>query len=97
MQIDDALIDKLSQLARLECTGEYRARLKNELQKMLDFVSVLEKLNTDGVEPLRYITEAVNVTRADIPVQEITHEQALLNAPAKDSDYFRVPKFVEKQ
>ena len=37
-----------------------------------------------------------NILREDKIVQEISHDEALKNAPAKDSDYFRVPKFVEK-
>jgi aspartyl-tRNA(Asn)/glutamyl-tRNA(Gln) amidotransferase subunit C len=38
----------------------------------------------------------VNALRKDEVVQEITHEEALKNAPKKDSDYFRVPKVLER-
>jgi aspartyl-tRNA(Asn)/glutamyl-tRNA(Gln) amidotransferase subunit C len=42
------------------------------------------------------MTNEVNVLRADEVHHPITKEEALKNAPAKDSDYFRVPKFLEK-
>jgi aspartyl-tRNA(Asn)/glutamyl-tRNA(Gln) amidotransferase subunit C len=42
------------------------------------------------------MSDAVNVLREDVAHQIISHEEALLNAPKKDSDYFRVPKFIDK-
>jgi aspartyl-tRNA(Asn)/glutamyl-tRNA(Gln) amidotransferase subunit C len=42
------------------------------------------------------MTDNVNVLREDAVQQDITHEEALRNAPAKDSDYFRVPKVIDQ-
>jgi aspartyl-tRNA(Asn)/glutamyl-tRNA(Gln) amidotransferase subunit C len=51
-------------------------------------------LNTDNVAPLIHMSEEVNVLREDVAKETISHEEALYNAPKKDSDYFRVPKFL---
>jgi aspartyl-tRNA(Asn)/glutamyl-tRNA(Gln) amidotransferase subunit C len=42
------------------------------------------------------MSDEVNVLRKDEVIREISHEEALKNAPKKDSDYFRVPKVIEK-
>jgi aspartyl-tRNA(Asn)/glutamyl-tRNA(Gln) amidotransferase subunit C len=41
------------------------------------------------------MTNAQNVLRDDVVLQEINHEDALKNAPKRDSDFFRVPKVIE--
>jgi aspartyl-tRNA(Asn)/glutamyl-tRNA(Gln) amidotransferase subunit C len=97
MEISDPLIDKLSDLCKLEFQGEQREAIRRDLNKMLDFVEKITELDTEAVEPLIHITEATNITRQDVPELNITRAEALANAPDRDSDYFRVPKFVEKE
>lgn len=97
MDISNELIDKLSDLAKLQFEGEEKERIKQDLNKIVSFVDKLSELNTDKVEPLIFMSDAVNVLRDDAVKQDITHEEAMLNAPKKDSDYFRVPKFLDKK
>jgi aspartyl-tRNA(Asn)/glutamyl-tRNA(Gln) amidotransferase subunit C len=94
MIIDEQLVDELAHLARLRFEDEARTEIMNDLNRMLSFVEKLNELDTDEVAPLVYITEEVNILRKDEVKVEITHAEALLNAPAKDSDYFRVPKVI---
>jgi aspartyl-tRNA(Asn)/glutamyl-tRNA(Gln) amidotransferase subunit C len=96
MDISNELIDKLADLAKLEFTGDAKDGIRKDLSNMLDFVNKLNELDTEGVEPLIFMNEDENVLRNDEPSLSITHEEALLNAPKKDSDYFRVPKFLDK-
>ena len=42
------------------------------------------------------MTDEINRLREDDPKENITQEEALKNAPKKDSDYFRIPKVLEK-
>ena len=63
---------------------------------MLNFVDKLNELNTDGVEPLIYMSDETNILRDDIVEHKITQKEALSNAPKKDSDYFKAPKMVDK-
>lgn len=97
MQVDDKLIDKLAHLSRLEFENEAKEEIKKDLTRILSFVEKLNELNTDNVEPLVYMTEELNVLRDDEVKQTITQEEALKNAPKRDSDYFRVPRVVEKK
>jgi aspartyl-tRNA(Asn)/glutamyl-tRNA(Gln) amidotransferase subunit C len=96
MDISNELIDKLADLAKLEFNGEDKERIKTDLVQITAFFEELNKVDTEGVEPLIFMSDAVNVLREDVVKVELTHEEALKNAPAKDSDYFRVPKFSSK-
>lgn len=96
MNIDDKLIDKLSGLAKLEFEGEEKEAIKSDLTRMLDFVEQLQGVNTEGVDPLIYITDEKGSTRVDESKVTISKEEALKNAPQKDSFYFKVPKVLNK-
>lgn len=96
MEVTDELVDKLAQLAKLEFKGEKKEQIKGDFQKMLNFVDKLNELDTEGVEPLIHMSDTVNEFRADALEETIGHEEALKNAPEKDSDYFKVPKVLKK-
>lgn len=97
MNIDDKLVNKLAGLAKLEFNGEEREEIKKDLNKILALVEKLNKLDTNNIEPLVFMCEEVNDTRDDVVKQNITQQDALLNAPQSDSDYFKVPKVLEKK
>ncbi len=94
MIVDDALVEKLSNLSKLEFDVDGKQAIKQDLTKILNFMEKLNELDTDGVEPLIYINEDVNVFRTDAINYPITKEEALMNAPLKNEDYIKVPKFV---
>ena len=56
----------------------------------------LNELDTDGVEPLIYLSDEVNVFREDEIKQEITVAEALKNAPGQDGKYFQVARMIDK-
>ncbi len=96
MTIDKETVDKIAHLARLELSADETQEMIKDMSKILDFMAKLNEIDTVGVEPLVYMTNEVNVLREDVVKQEITHEEALLNAPKQDGDYFLVAKVIEK-
>lgn len=96
MQVNDELVDQLSNLARLTFNPEEKEGIKNDLQKMISFIEKLNELDTTGVEPLLFMTDEVNVLREDEVKGSITREQGLLNAPLADDQFFKVPKVIRK-
>lgn len=96
MDITNELIDKLADLAKLEFEGAEKENIKSDMAKVVNFVDKLNELDTTGIEPLIFMADGENILRDDEVIPSITHEEALLNAPKKDSDYFRVPKFLDK-
>ncbi len=97
MKVDDALIDNLAHLARLEFSADEKAGLRNDLQSMIVFVEKLNELNTEGVKPLQHMSNAVNVFREDEVKGSATRQEALQNAPVADDAFFKVPKVIARQ
>ena len=96
MNVDEKTVERIAELARLEFDAAGKERVKADLEKMLDFVGKLDELDTEGVEPLIFMTDEENVFRKDEAHTDITQADALKNAPSKDSDYFKVPKVLSK-
>ena len=95
MQIDRALLDKIAHLSRLEFDEEDAEKMMKDMSAIVTWVEQLSEVNTDGVEPLTTMSHEINVLREDEVKPHLSHEDALRNAPKKDSDYFRVPKVLE--
>lgn len=96
MNIDNELVERLAELSKLEFDEQSKEGIKKDLQKILDLVQKLEEVNVDGIDPLIYMTDEKNVLRKDIIQDTVTKEEALQNAPQRDSDYFKVPKVIKK-
>lgn len=96
MEVNEALVDKLANLSRLDFADDEKKAIQSDLQKMIQFVEKLNELNTEGVEPLLHMTANVNVLRADEVNGSIARAEALANAPTTDGTFFNVPKVIKK-
>lgn len=96
MEITNKKIEELAHLARLEFKDTEKVKIKADLERIVGFFDKLSQVNTDNVEPLIYMSDRQNNLRSDNVKEEITKQEALKNAPSKDSDYFKVPKFINK-
>jgi aspartyl-tRNA(Asn)/glutamyl-tRNA(Gln) amidotransferase subunit C len=96
MEVNDALIDNLCNLARLEFNAEEKENIKKDLRRMIEFVEKLGELDTTGVAPLLHMSPAINVLRNDEPEGSVSRQEALANAPVTDGTYFKVPKVIRK-
>ena len=96
MNIDKETVEKVAHLARLELAEDEKEKMIADMNKILGFMDKLNEIDTSGIEPLVYMTNEINTVREDVIKQEITHEEALLNAPKHDKDYFLVAKVIEK-
>ena len=96
MDINDALINKLAHLSRLEFAEEEKQEIKNDLEKMIGFIDKLNELDTTGVEPLLHMSDNVNIFREDKVSGSISKEDVFKNAPLHDEQFFKVPKVIKK-
>lgn len=96
MEIDDAMIEKLANLARLKFDQIEKIGIKNDLQNMIGLIEKMNELDTTDVQPLLHITDNVNVWRDDVVEGSVTNEQALQNAANKNAPFFIVPKVIKK-
>ncbi len=97
MKIDIKTVDEVAHLARLEFDASAKAEIVTDMNRMLAFVEKLNELDTKGIEPLIYMTDENTVLREDEVKETITQKEALLNAPKKDSDYFKVAKVIDQK
>ena len=96
MSVSSKDLDKIAALARLNLSGQSRAKYLGQLNQILSYVKKLEEVDTEGVEPLVHSHDQVNVMREDTPAKSLTVSEALENAPLDDGQYFRVPKVVSR-
>lgn len=96
MEVNDELINKLANLARLEFNKEEKEEIKSDLQQMIGFIDKLNELDTTGVEPLRHMSENVNIFREDVSEGMIGRDETFKNAPLHDDQFFKVPKVIKK-
>lgn len=92
--IDDATIEYVSILAKLELSDDARQKAKKDMGNMLDYVDKLNELDTDGIEPMTHVFDMENVFREDVVTNEDESEKTLKNAPKRTENGFVVPKTV---
>jgi aspartyl-tRNA(Asn)/glutamyl-tRNA(Gln) amidotransferase subunit C len=94
-RIDEAQVRKAAKLSRLEVTESEVDEFAGQLSAILEYVEKMNRLDTDGVEPLAHCLPISNVFREDAVRESLGTEETLANAPDRDSDFFKVPKILE--
>ena len=88
-------VEYVAKLARIELTEDEKDTLTAQLSSILDHIEKLNELNIEGVEPTFHVLDVTNVFRADEVRPSLPTEETLKNAPARDGDFFKVPKIIE--
>ncbi len=87
-------VRKVAQLARLALPEEKIATYTGQLERILDYVAQLERVDTTGVPPTTRAVEVVNVTREDRIDPTPVRDELLDLAPQREGDFFRVPQIL---
>lgn len=93
-KLTDAQVRHVAKLSRLRLSDDEVSQLATRLSAVLDYVSKLNELNVDGVEPMAHAMELSNVLRDDEPRPGLPTEAVLANAPEKSPPFFVVPKVI---
>ena len=95
MEITREEINHLAELSNFDLSEEEKVALEGDLKNIIDYISQLDELDTEGVEPTYQVFEMENVWRADeILPQDATREQ-LLDLTKEQKDYqIKVPKVL---
>ena len=96
MKISEEIVDHIAHLARLEFEGDKKQAILNDMENIISFMDKLSEVDTENVEPLIFMNDEYNKLREDVAKVTVTQDEALKNAPKKDSDYFRIPKVLDK-
>ena len=95
MSVDETTVRRVARLARIAVKDEEVAHLTGELNAILAFVEELSALDVEGVEPLTSVTPMKIPMREDKVTAGGEPEKVLSNAPAREGDFYVVPKVVE--
>ena len=97
MTIDVETVKKVAFLSRLRVDDEKVEDIKNEFNKILNWVSELSEVNTDGVQPLVSVNQTMLEMRADVVTEGNQVQEILANAPMEEfmGGYITVPKVLE--
>ncbi len=92
--IDSDTVRKIGVLSRIELSDDQVRVLSDQLGSILGYFDKLQELDTGNVEPLAHAADVFNVLADDVPRPSLGPDQALTNAPARDGDFFKVPKVI---
>lgn len=95
MSVSKEEVQYMAHLARLQFSEEETESLAEDMNRILDYMSDLEEVDTGDVEPLEHVIDLEYRLRDDRAEEPLSHEEALKNAPDADSDYFRVPRVID--
>jgi len=95
MKITREEVQRVAALARLQLSAEEQAALTKQLDKILQYMEKLNLLDTAQVEPLAHAVDIVNAFREDKAAPSPFTEALLANAPARERNFFKVPKIIE--
>ena len=112
MKVTEKDVAYVADLANLELTAEERAGMARDLNSILDYIDMLNELDTSDVAPMAQVSDRYGVdeakqgserfayaSREDVLEglrKSLPQEVALENAPDADGTFFRVPKVIER-
>ena len=95
MSVDPATVRRIAHLARIAVADREVEHLKGELNAILAFVEQLSEVDVAGIEPMTSVTPMAMKKRPDAVTDGGDAGVVLQNAPAREGNYFAVPKVVE--
>jgi aspartyl-tRNA(Asn)/glutamyl-tRNA(Gln) amidotransferase subunit C len=108
MKVTENDVTYVADLANLELTDQERQRMLKDLNSILDYIDVLNDLDTTDVPPMAQISTALAHSggrqsdkaefpwREDTPLPSLAHAEAMENAPETDGEFFKVPKVIDR-
>ena len=95
MSVDAATVRRIAHLARIAVAEQEVEHLCGEINAILAFVEQLSEVDVDHVEPMTSVTPMQMKRRTDVVTAGGDPDAVLRNAPAREGNFFVVPKVVE--
>ena len=94
-RITEDQVKKVAELARLKLDNNQVKHHAKQIEKILEYINQLEKVDTNGVPSTTRAIEVINVLRSDANNKFEDRDELLNLAPARENDFFKVPKIIK--
>lgn len=95
VKIDDEMIEYVGILAQLELSAEEKKKAGEDMGRMLEYIDMLNGLDTSDTAPMTHLFDTCNVFREDEVTNTDLSQEMIANAPSRKEKQFKVPKTVE--
>ena len=90
--VDEKLVKETAALARLDLSQEETEMFVAQFKDILDYVSILNEVDTENVLPAYLSSANQSFTREDVIEESVPTEEFLANAPQSKDDYVVIPR-----
>lgn len=94
MKLSREEVEHVALLARMQLSEEEVELYTEQLNSILGYAEMIQKLDTDQVIPTAHAVQLVNVLREDDVTPSMSQAKVLQNAPDQEDGFFRVPRIV---
>ena len=95
MSIDQTIVRRIARLARIRVEDSDLPRLEGELNSILQWIEMLNEVDTTDVEPMTSVVKMSMKMRDDVVTEGADPAAVTGNAPRVEDDFYIVPKVVE--
>lgn len=95
MEINEEHLAHLLKLAKLELQDNEKQKILTDMNKILEMVNIINKLDLSNIEPFKYTGLQKLILREDIAGKSLTQEETLKNAKDVNFPFFCVPKVIK--
>ncbi len=97
IRVDEKLVREIASLARLDLTEDETKMFVSQFKDILDYVSVLNEVDTEDVPPAYLSSANQSVMREDEIEESARTEEFLANAPQSKDEYVVIPRVHVEQ
>lgn len=94
MEVNREQILKIAKLSRLELSDADIEKMQASLNKLVDYMTILKKVDVKDVEPMLAVDTSPRPLRPDENVPGLPKDKVFQNAPAVNMDHFSIPKVI---
>ena len=94
MKITKEIVEFVANLSRIKLDEDATSKMQTELGAVVEYMEILNALDTKDIEPMSHIFSVNNVMRDDVVKESLNRQEILSNAPDHTDEYFVVPKTI---
>ena len=88
----------LEKLSRINLSKEQEEKFLSQTSKILDYMKLLDEIDTNNIEPLTHVIENMETLLAEDEITDhLPREQFLENTPSSVGGFLKVPAVLDNE